>query len=81
MGAVLVPVNTRFKKIETIDIILCSGAKLVMFETFFLGHDFAVPTDVAAIDVESNFLASGLSFERQVNVTDITDVIYTSVTT
>lgn len=47
-GAVLVPVNTRFKTAEATDIIHRSGAKVVLVEKGFLGQDFAVPADVAA---------------------------------
>lgn len=48
---------------ETIDIICCSGEKVVMIEKIFLRKDCADHTDMVAIDVESKFLASGSSFE------------------
>lgn len=55
-GAVVVPVNTRFKTEEAADIILRSGAKAVLVEKGFLGQDFDVPTGVPAIDLKSGFL-------------------------
>jgi acyl-CoA synthetase (AMP-forming)/AMP-acid ligase II len=80
-GGVLVPVNTRFKAAEAADIISRSGAKAVLVEKGFLGQDFAVPAGVPAIDLKSDFLASGSPFEREVSSDDIADVIYTSGTT
>ncbi|HYB38568.1 MAG TPA: FadD3 family acyl-CoA ligase [Mycobacterium sp.] len=80
-GGVLVPVNTRFKVAEAGDIIGRSGAKLVLVEQGFLGRDFAVPASVPAIDLKSDFLASGSPFERPVSGDDIADIIYTSGTT
>src|ERR1700712_3568118 len=43
-GAVLVPVNTRFKAEEAADVVARSGAKLVMVQKGFLGEDFSVAT-------------------------------------
>jgi HIP---CoA ligase len=80
-GAVVVPVNTRFKTEEAADIVGRSGAKAVLIEKGFLGQDFAVPAGVRAIDVKSGFLDSGEPFEREVSGEDIADIIYTSGTT
>jgi HIP---CoA ligase len=80
-GGVLVPVNTRFQVAEAGDIICRSGAKAVLVEKGFLGRDFAVPAGLPAIDLKSDFLASGSPFERKVSGEDIADIIYTSGTT
>ncbi|BCO34502.1 fatty acid--CoA ligase [Mycobacterium heckeshornense] len=80
-GGVLVPVNTRFKEAEAADIISRSGAKAVLVEKGFLGREFEVPPGVPAIDLKSDFLASGSPSEREVSAHDIADVIYTSGTT
>jgi acyl-CoA synthetase (AMP-forming)/AMP-acid ligase II len=80
-GGVLVPVNTRFKADEAGDIIRRSGAKAVMVEKGFLGQDFDVPAGVPAIELKSDFLASGSPFQRDVRGEDVADVIYTSGTT
>jgi acyl-CoA synthetase (AMP-forming)/AMP-acid ligase II len=80
-GGVLVPVNTRFKPEEAADVIGRSGAKAVLVQKGFLGLDYSVSTSVPVIDLGSEFLASGSPFEREVNGTDIADVIFTSGTT
>jgi HIP---CoA ligase len=80
-GAVVVPVNTRFKAEEAGDVITRSGSKAVLIEKGFLGQDFAVPPGVPAIDLKSGFLEAGTPFERAVSGTDIADIIYTSGTT
>lgn len=80
-GAVLVPVNTRFKPREAADIIRRSGAKAVLVEEGFLGLDFTVPVGIPAIDLMSGFLYSGEPFERKVSGSDIADIVYTSGTT
>jgi HIP---CoA ligase len=84
-GAVVVPVNTRFKTEEAGDVITRSGAKAVLIEKGFLGQDFTVPTGVPAIDLKSGFLEAGPPFERGPREwlagTDIADIIYTSGTT
>lgn len=84
-GAVVVPVNTRFKADEAGDVITRSGAKVVLIEKGFLGQDFAVPAGVPAIDLKSGFLEDGTPFERDprdwLSGTDIADIIYTSGTT
>lgn len=80
-GAVMVPVNTRFKADEAADVITRSGAKAVLIEKGFLGQDFAVPAGVPAIDLKSGFLEDGTPFECAVRGEDIADVIYTSGTT
>ena len=88
-GGVLVPVNTRFKNEEAADIIGRSGAKAVLVEKGFLGQDYSFASggpagDVPAIDLKSDFLASGEAFEQRVSDlkgTDVADIIYTSGTT
>jgi len=83
-GAVLVPVNTRFKAEEAADVVARSGAKAVLVQKGFLGADFGladVGVDVPTIDLKSGFLGSGAPFERDVDGRDVADVIYTSGTT
>ncbi|WP_329411576.1 FadD3 family acyl-CoA ligase [Nocardia vinacea] len=80
-GGVLVPVNTRFKAEEADDIVRRSGAKLLLVQQGFLGVEYAGPDGVPVIDLKSDFLSSGMPFERQVRGTDIADIIYTSGTT
>ncbi|MBV9514119.1 MAG: fatty acid--CoA ligase family protein [Mycobacteriaceae bacterium] len=80
-GGVLVPVNTRFKADEAADIIVRSGAKLVLVHKGFLGRQFAVPAGVAALDLKSGFLDSGEPFAREATGDDVADIIYTSGTT
>lgn len=84
-GAVVVPVNTRFKPDEAGDIITRSGAKAVFIEKGFLGQDFDVPAGVPAIDLKSGFFEDGVPFPRRpqdwLAGTDIADIIYTSGTT
>jgi HIP---CoA ligase len=80
-GGVLVPVNTRFKPEEAGDIIARSAAKAVLVQKGFLGQDYTAPAGVPVIDVNSDFLSSGSPFERAVNGTDVSDIIFTSGTT
>jgi HIP---CoA ligase len=80
-GGVLVPVNTRFRAEEAADIIGRSGAKAVLVQKGFLGLDYAAPAGVGVIDLKSDFLSSGEPFEREVNGSDIADIIFTSGTT
>ncbi|WP_326545998.1 FadD3 family acyl-CoA ligase [Mycolicibacterium sp. ND9-15] len=85
-GGVLVPVNTRFKPEEAADVIGRSGAKAVLVQKGFLGLDYALPPSKSSepppvIDLGSDFLSSGSPFEREVDGTDIADVIFTSGTT
>lgn len=81
-GAVVVPVNTRFKAEEAADIITRSGARAVLVQNGFLGQDFSVPAGVPAIEITSGFLDSGRPFEAKGLLgTDIADIIYTSGTT
>ncbi|MGV9433194.1 FadD3 family acyl-CoA ligase, partial [Nocardia sp. NPDC003648] len=80
-GAVLVPVNTRFKAGEAADVIRRSGAKAVLVEQGFLGTDYTGVTEVPVIDLKSGFLEAGEPFERAVAGTDVADVIFTSGTT
>jgi acyl-CoA synthetase (AMP-forming)/AMP-acid ligase II len=80
-GGVLVPVNTRFKTDEAGDIIVRSGAKVVLVHEAFLGQDYSAPAGIPVIDLKSDFLSSGSPFERSVRGTDISDIIFTSGTT
>ncbi|MDT5179695.1 MAG: HIP---CoA ligase [Mycobacterium sp.] len=84
-GAVLVPVNTRFKAEEAADVVSRSGAKAVMVQTGFLGQDFGTSLDVPTIDLRSDFLTAATRFERDpgewLDGGDVSDVIYTSGTT
>lgn len=80
-GAVLVPVNTRFKPGEAADIIRRSGAKAVLVEEGFLGLNFKVPAGIPAIDLKSGFLDSGAPYVRNLSGSDIADIFYTSGTT
>jgi acyl-CoA synthetase (AMP-forming)/AMP-acid ligase II len=80
-GGVLVPVNTRFKTEEAADIIGRSGAKAVLVQKGFLGQDYTAPAGVPVIDLKSDFLSSGRPFARDLEGTDISDIIFTSGTT
>ncbi|OBF46340.1 fatty acid--CoA ligase [Mycobacterium sp. 852002-50816_SCH5313054-b] len=80
-GGVLVPVNTRFKTEEAGDVIARSGAKAVLVQKGFLDQDYVAPAGIPVIDVKSDFLSGGSPFERAVDGTDISDIIFTSGTT
>jgi HIP---CoA ligase len=80
-GGVLVPVNTRFKTEEAGDIIARSGVKAVLVQKGFLGQDYTAPAGTPVIDLKSDFLSSGSAFERAVDGSDISDIIFTSGTT
>ncbi|MDV3127770.1 FadD3 family acyl-CoA ligase [Mycobacterium sp. 21AC1] len=81
-GAVVVPVNTRFKADEAADVIVRSGAKVVLRQQGFLGQEFEVPPGVPAVELKSDFLSSGVPFDAAgVDGSDIADIIYTSGTT
>jgi len=80
-GGVLVPVNTRFKAEEAADIIDRSGAKAVLVQKGFLGQDYSAPAGIPVIDLNADFLGSGMPFFRDVSGDDISDVIFTSGTT
>jgi acyl-CoA synthetase (AMP-forming)/AMP-acid ligase II len=85
-GGTLVPVNTRFKEAEAFDIIVRSGARMVLVQKGFLGLDFTAPPGVPVIDIKSGFLASGSPFSRlgragKLSGDDIADIIFTSGTT
>ena len=83
-GAVLVPVNTRFKAEEAADVVARSRAKAVMVQKGFLGEDFSVDKvglDVPTIDLKSGFLAAGRRSSARVDGDDIADIIFTSGTT
>ena len=81
-GAIVVPVNTRFKTEEAADIITRSGAKAVLVQNGFLGQDFSVPAGVPAIEITSDFLSSGRPYVATgLRGTDTADIIYTSGTT
>ncbi|MGW6421522.1 FadD3 family acyl-CoA ligase [Nocardia sp. NPDC055053] len=80
-GAVLVPVNTRFKAGEAADVIRRSGARAVLVEQGFLGTDYTGVTEVPVFDLKSGFLESGEPFDCAVAATDVADIIFTSGTT
>lgn len=81
-GAVVVPVNARFKAEEAADVIRRSGAKVVLRQQGFLGQAFEVAPGVPAIELKSDFLACGKPFEAAgLDGSDIADIIYTSGTT
>src|ERR1700738_1143085 len=80
-GAVLVPVNTRFKADEAADIIRRSGAKVVLVQKGFLGQEFPVPAGVPSIDLRSDFLTSAQPIEREVSGADVAAIIYMSGST
>jgi acyl-CoA synthetase (AMP-forming)/AMP-acid ligase II len=80
-GGVLVPVNTRFKSDEAVDIIGRSGAKAVLVQKDFLGLDYSAPAGVPVVDLKSDFLCSGTPFSRDTGGDDISDIIFTSGTT
>ena len=80
-GAVLVPVNTRFKADEAADVIRRSKARAVLVQKGFLGAEFDVPDGVRTIDLKSDFLDCGEPFERNVSGSEVSDIIYTSGTT
>jgi acyl-CoA synthetase (AMP-forming)/AMP-acid ligase II len=80
-GGVVVTVNTRFKAAEAADIITRSGAKAVMVQPGFLGLDYEVPAGVRAIDIRSDFLASGSPTHVPVDGDDVADIMFTSGTT
>ncbi len=80
-GGVLVPVNTRFRTQEAGDIIARSGAKAVLVQKGFLDQDYTAPPGIPVIDLKSGFLSSGSPFERAVQGTDTSDIIFTSGTT
>jgi HIP---CoA ligase len=80
-GAVLVPVNTRFKAAEAGDIIGRSGAKITLVQQNFLDLDFSAPAGVPVVDLKSGFLESGSPFERKVSGDDVADIVFTSGTT
>ena len=83
-GAVLVPVNTRFKAGEAGDIIRRSGAKLVLVQEGFLGLD-EIARDAAGgarvIGLRSGFLDDAAPLERPVSGDDVCDIVFTSGTT
>ncbi|BCI54263.1 fatty acid--CoA ligase [Mycolicibacterium litorale] len=85
-GGVLVPVNTRFKTEEAADVIGRSGAKAVLVQQGFLDQDFTLPSSMPGpvppvIDLKSDFLSSAGPFERRVEGSDVSDIIFTSGTT
>jgi HIP---CoA ligase len=61
-GAVLVPINTRFKGREAADILARSGARVLVTVTDFLGTDYVAmlrDTEVALPDLRTIVVASG----------------------
>ncbi|MER5430029.1 FadD3 family acyl-CoA ligase [Streptomyces sp. NPDC002588] len=81
-GGVLVPVNTRFRDEEAHDIVVRSGAKLLLVRNGFLDREFTGPPGIPVIDLhEDGFLGSGDPLERRVGPDDLADIIFTSGTT
>ncbi|MGW0578811.1 FadD3 family acyl-CoA ligase [Streptomyces sp. NPDC002920] len=81
-GGVLVPVNTRFRDEEAHDIVVRSGAKLLLVQNGFLDREFTGPPGVPVVDLTSDgFLGSGEPLERTVGADDLADIIFTSGTT
>jgi acyl-CoA synthetase (AMP-forming)/AMP-acid ligase II len=66
-GAVLIPVNTRFKGVEAADIIVRSGARALITVTQFLGTDYVALLRDSGIDLpalETIVIARGTPPER-----------------
>jgi acyl-CoA synthetase (AMP-forming)/AMP-acid ligase II len=80
-GAVLVPVNTRFKAEEAADVISRSGAKAVVLQPSPANEDPGAALPVPTIDVAAEMFASSAPFACPVDGDDVADVIYTSGTT
>jgi acyl-CoA synthetase (AMP-forming)/AMP-acid ligase II len=86
-GAVLVPVNTRFKPAEAADVITRSGARAVLTDPAFLGghrlgQDWTTPPGIPVFDLHGDFLLDAEPFEYAgIRGDDIADVVYTSGTT
>ncbi|WP_460071440.1 FadD3 family acyl-CoA ligase [Streptomyces sp. YKOK-I1] len=81
-GGVLVPVNTRFRDEEAHDIVVRSGAKLLLVQGGFLDREFTGPPGVPVIDLRTDgFLGSGEPLERGTGPDDLADIIFTSGTT
>ena len=72
-GAVLVPVNTRFKGAEAADILSRSGARLLVTVTDFLGTDYVAMlagTGVALPALETIVVARGKAVDGAVELRD-----------
>jgi HIP---CoA ligase len=72
-GAVLVPVNTRFKGVEAAEILRRSGARLLVTVTDFLGTDYVAMLEDAGIDLPdlaAVVVARGPSSARSESWTD-----------
>ncbi|MEV7389046.1 MULTISPECIES: FadD3 family acyl-CoA ligase [unclassified Streptomyces] len=81
-GAVLVPVNTRFRDEEAHDIVVRSGARMLCVQNGFLDREFSGPPGVPVIDLRTDgFLASGEPLAREADEDDVADIIFTSGTT
>jgi acyl-CoA synthetase (AMP-forming)/AMP-acid ligase II len=80
-GGVLVPISTRLKQAEADDVITRVDARAVLVHPGFLGAEFGAPAGVPVIDVRGDFLSSGEPLERDVEGTDIADILFTSGTT
>ncbi|WP_416969661.1 FadD3 family acyl-CoA ligase [Streptomyces sp. 4F14] len=81
-GAAVVPVNTRFRDEEAHDIVVRSGARLLLVQNGFLEREFTGPPGVRVIDLrKDDFLASGPPLELPVDGGDLADIIFTSGTT
>jgi acyl-CoA synthetase (AMP-forming)/AMP-acid ligase II len=66
-GAVLVPVNTRFKGAEAADVLSRSGARVLVTVTDFLGTDYVAmleSTGAALPDLETIIVARGTASSR-----------------
>jgi len=87
VGAVMVPINTRYKGIEAVYLLENSGAKVLFTVTGFLDVDYVAL--LRGTDVELEFLASASEVsptaakERAASVDpdDVADVLFTSGTT
>jgi len=87
-GAVLVPINTRYKGAEARFIIEKSGAKALLTVEGFLGLDFAsmvempeLPTRVFRKDWDGFVEEAGDAPLPQVSPPDLSDILFTSGTT
>ncbi|MFD4510947.1 FadD3 family acyl-CoA ligase [Streptomyces sp. NPDC058457] len=81
-GAVLVPVNTRFRDEEAHDIVVRSGARVLCVQNGFLDREFTGPPGVPVVDLRADgFLGSGEPLEHKAGEDDLADIIFTSGTT
>jgi acyl-CoA synthetase (AMP-forming)/AMP-acid ligase II len=76
-GAVLVPINTRFKGAEATDILLRSRARLLVTVTDFLGTDYVAmlrDTGVTLPDLSTIVVARGTPADGAVSWADFVDL-------